>query len=72
MVKRKCKYCEATTTQPLSDFCEIGWEAVSFSGRLAVCACPEHTKKLEGDIRRLLVSIFSVQYSFGRGTEVKK
>ena len=55
MVKRKCKYCEATTTQSLSDFCEIGWEAVSFCGRLAVCACPEHAKKLEGDMQNALV-----------------
>ena len=26
MRKRKCKYCDETTTSPLSDFCEIGWE----------------------------------------------
>ena len=51
-MKRKCKYCNATTTQPLSDFCEIGWEAVSFSGKKAICACPEHCKWLEKDITK--------------------
>ena len=55
MAKRNCKYCNATTTQPLSDFSEIGWEAVSFNGRKAVCACPEHAKKLEEDMQNALV-----------------
>ena len=54
MVKRQCKYCTATTTKLLSDFCEIGWEAVSFNGRTAVCACPIHAKQLESDMQNAL------------------
>lgn len=50
---KKCEYCEATTNHSLSDFYEIGWEAVSFFGRTAVCACPKHTKKLEDDMPSL-------------------
>ena len=53
---RKCKYCNETTTQSLSDFCEIGWEAVSFGGRKAVCVCPKHTKRLEEDMKNALIS----------------
>jgi len=55
MEKRKCKYCNATTTKPLSDFWEIGWEAVSFNGRKAVCVCPKHCKQLEKEIQNSLI-----------------
>ena len=55
MVKRKCKYCNETTNKALSDFHEIGWEAVSFNGRKAVCACPIHCKQLEKDMNNALV-----------------
>ena len=55
MMKRQCKYCDATTTKQLSDFSEIGWEAVSFNGRKAVCVCPKHCKKLEEDMQNALV-----------------
>ncbi len=55
MTKRICKYCESTTNHPLSDFCDIGWEAVSFNGRKAVCACPRHCKKFEEDMQRSLL-----------------
>jgi hypothetical protein len=53
--KYKCKYCEATTTMALTDFCEIGWEAVSFNGRKAVCACPIHTEQFQDDMTNALV-----------------
>ncbi len=56
MVKRNCKYCDATTSKSLSDFWEIGWEAVSFNGKKAVCACPKHTKILEKDMQNSLVN----------------
>ena len=55
MAKRECKYCNETTTKPLSDFWEIGWEAVSFNGKKAVCACPKHCKRLEQDMQNALV-----------------
>ena len=48
-MKRKCHYCEATTSKTLTDFSDIGWEAVSFNGSKAICACPQHTKQLEQD-----------------------
>ncbi len=54
-MKRQCKYCNETTNKSLSDFHEIDWEAVSFSGRKAVCACPKHTKKLELDMKNALI-----------------
>ena len=55
MTKRKCKYCDEITNKSLSDFYEIGWEAVSFNGRKAVCACPKHCKQLEEDMKNALV-----------------
>ena len=54
-MRKECKYCKATTTQLLSDFHEIGWEAVSFNGRKVVCACPLHCKQLEMDMQNALV-----------------
>jgi len=33
MVKRKCAYCDETTSRALSDFWSTGWEAVSFNNR---------------------------------------
>jgi len=53
--EKKCKYCNLTTMTSLSDFHEIGWEAVSFNGREAVCACPKHCKQLEKDMQNSLV-----------------
>lgn len=53
-MKRKCAYCEKTTNKSLSDFYEIDWEAISFNGRKAVCACPVHSKRLELDMNNSL------------------
>ena len=53
-MKRKCAYCTETTNKSLSDFWEVKWEAVSFNGRKAVCACPKHTKILELDMNNSL------------------
>ena len=48
-MKRKCHYCEATTSKTLTDFCEIGWEAISFNGGKAICACPNHLEQFGDD-----------------------
>ena len=55
MMKRSCKYCEATITKSLSDFWEMGWCAVSFNRRLAVCACPKHAENLQEEMQNALV-----------------
>ena len=55
MVKRKCAYCDETTSRALSDFWSTGWEAVSFNNRKVVCACPKHTKQLELDMNNSLI-----------------
>lgn len=45
MTERKCVMCNNTTNKSLSDFYEIGWEAMSWNKRPAVCLCPDCCKK---------------------------
>jgi len=46
-MKKKCKWCDETTTQSREDFHEIGWSAVQFGKEKMVCACPKHEYELK-------------------------
>ena len=54
MVKRKCKYCQATTTQSVLDFYKTGWIALSFNGKKVIYACPKHNKQLKKEMYNTL------------------
>ena len=51
MTKRKCSFCDATTTESLNEFYSIGWNAYSLGNETSRCACPKHTELLRQEMR---------------------
>lgn len=53
MSKKKCAFCDNTTYKTLSNFWDIGWEAMQWGNNKVVCMCP-NCKKLPNSQIKLL------------------
>ena len=40
--ERKCRLCDETTREPLTDFADIGWYAFKIGRMKSICFCPMH------------------------------